>query len=683
MAQPITNLKIRDLVKDPQTVDANGNPIQWYIMDFNHRGYPSNSVTLAGLIDRDVYPKMLIGNNNVFYTDLPLSNDKYDNVGELIEGFHNDQIGKRLKKEIILTPLELGYAGRSSYSQYETKSVKVFLLGAGEYNYGSSTSVNSPYSQEDFSTMNNYSNTNVSQTFKLTGSNIMLREIEPQSGYYYRGMPTYVSQQYARDSYSPGKLKFIPFINVTNTITVSDTKDEDGAYVMQLIENKYLFKDGEEIKKYQPPGYGDNVAINGQAISSGDYGANRLTEFAFDGDKTTFFLSTYEPVKWIGYDFGEGIKRDIRKIIHTHGGYDQSRATGLMLKRSDDGVNWINVQEILLTKNAGPQEAIITPSVPSRYWSLWVTSGILDTDGYAVLELEMMEHNTGWETVGTAPTTKAMFNQHGMKDLSMIDDTVIQSLTNNQIEILCWTDEEESPNRTGIMTSVPKPQLIKHESDIILNDPVKKFTLDYAMTGNSILRLIASNDSGLTWHKLSQGSWSEIDSEDMEAIKANGITPEDFNNITQEKWKAFIKDSKVRFAYYMDLSSIEDELSLNGLSYELVGVVDVSPKLNEIKVTYDEITIEGRLRELEKLNAINIAKLNFKSNALIQSERYEMHDMIVDTCEEEDMIIVSSSGAGETKQTNIAFSDPISLDAGFVSELDISAFISLKKVEVI
>jgi hypothetical protein len=79
---------------------------------------------------------------------------------------------------------------------------------------------------------------------------------------------------------------------------------------------------------------------------------------------------------------------------------------------------------------------------------------------------------------------------------------------------------------------------------------------------------------------------------------------------------------------------------------------------------------------------INMAKLNFKSNALFASEKYEMHDMIVDTCDEDEMIPLSSSGGAEGS-TSTVFSSAIPLGEGYVAEIDLSSYKNVKKVEVI
>lgn len=455
------------------------------------------------------------------------------------------------------------------------------------------------------------------------------------------------------------------------------------------ITNKYLFKDGNEIKKYEKGSSGGYVksSLEGTPVANG---ARQPVVNAFDDDPITYWTSqnvgeSLITDDWIGFKFNE--PKTINKIRVTNYNYGTTIKKG-NIDASNDGINWTTLKEGIIFSNEDPKEIELINESSYFYYRLKATDYPFNgaTTYWFVKEIELYElieaTPTGWQSIGNAPATKAMFDEHGMKDLSAIDDAAIQSLVSDQVEILCWTDEEEAPNRTGIIKSIPKPQLIKQEADMILPAQVESLTLDYSKTGDSILRLIASNDSALTWNTLSESNWVEVDSENMEDVASNGITAEDFNSITPEEWKSFITDSKIRFAYYLDISSEEDELSLNNLSYQLVGGVDVSPQLKGINIRYDEITIEGRLKELEKLNAVNIAKLNFKSNALIQSERYEMHDMIVDTCEEEDMIAVSSSGAGEKVTTGISFSTPVVLGFGKISELNLSQLGDFKKVKV-
>lgn len=101
--------------------------------------------------------------------------------------------------------------------------------------------------------------------------------------------------------------------------------------------------------------------------------------------------------------------------------------------------------------------------------------------------------------------------------------------------------------------------------------------------------------------------------------------------------------------YDLDLSNIPQYRFIKLRAFLKGGGTDIetgesrqTPELNSIRIGYDELTVEGRLTDLERINAINMAKLNFKSNALLHSEKYNLYDMIVDTFEEDSLILVSS-----------------------------------------
>lgn len=273
------------------------------------------------------------------------------------------------------------------------------------------------------------------------------------------------------------------------------------------------------------------------------------------------------------------------------------------------------------------------------------------------------------------------FKQHGMTDLSVIPESAWNQLESANIKILVLTKDTSINSASVNVTAIPKRQLIMQETDMIFEKPIKSFTLTGTVQNESVLKIIASNDSGTTWKAFNGVSWHPVDISDLDDVKSNGMDIATFNNVRQEAWKPFLSGMKLRLAYYLDLHAVTDTLLIDKLAYETVPVVSNSPKLHSIKIETNSLTIEGRLKELERINAINMAKLNFKSNALLKSEKYKMHDMVIDTCESDSMKIIASSGAGETKQ-EVAFSNTVELGSGKVSELSIASIANIKKVEV-
>jgi hypothetical protein len=247
-------------------------------------------------------------------------------------------------------------------------------------------------------------------------------------------------------------------------------------------------------------------------------------------------------------------------------------------------------------------------------------------------EIKKYVPGSGWSIIGSAPATEAMFQVDGMTDLSIIDKAAIDSLVSSQPKLLMWTD---APDPTGsvTLTAVPKEHLIMPTEDITLPaQGITGFTLTASVTGASNLRVIASVDNGVTWKAWNGSSWVSVDPADLTVVKTNGMTPGIFNALTESIWNDLLNGgSKIRFAYYLDQDNYSDLLSVDLLTINGKPVATQTPTLDSIKVNFDELTIEGRLQDLERINAINTAKLNFKSNALLSSEKYGLHDLVVDT----------------------------------------------------
>ncbi|MFE9081929.1 discoidin domain-containing protein [Bacillus mobilis] len=282
------------------------------------------------------------------------------------------------------------------------------------------------------------------------------------------------------------------------------------------------------------------------------------------------------------------------------------------------------------------------------------------------------------------PAVKALttddFKKYGMTDLSVIPESAWGELSEN-FKILVLTKDTSINSASVNVTAVPKRMLVIQETDMAFEKPIQSFTLGATVQNSSVLKVIASTDSGTTWKAFNGSAWSTVDKDNLSDVNAKGMNIATFNGITPEVWKPFLAGMKMRLAYYLDLAASTDSLVLDKLTYETVPVVAKSPKLSSIKVESDSLTIEGRLKDLERLNTINMAKLNFKSNALLQSEKYALHDMVVDTCDTDEMVTVSSGGSGELNQ-EFNFSNPVSLGAGTLSELSIASMTNIKKVEV-
>jgi hypothetical protein len=239
---------------------------------------------------------------------------------------------------------------------------------------------------------------------------------------------------------------------------------------------------------------------------------------------------------------------------------------------------------------------------------------------------------TGWSIVGPAPATQAMFDTDGMSDLSLIDKAAIQALVSTQPKILLWTDGV-APSAAS-MTAVPNGKLVLPTGDMNLPGAgVSGFALTSNLAGAGLLHVLASVDQGVTWKAFNGSAWSTVTPDVMNA-KASGMTTATFNAITADQWKQLLGTSnKIRFAYYLEQDASTDTVNVDAIAYTPNAVATSTPTVDSVKVSYEELTVEGRLQDLEQINAINLAKLNFKSNTLLTSDKYELHDLVVDTFE--------------------------------------------------
>jgi hypothetical protein len=275
---------------------------------------------------------------------------------------------------------------------------------------------------------------------------------------------------------------------------------------------------------------------------------------------------------------------------------------------------------------------------------------------------EIKKYTTQWETVTSVDVTEADFLTHGMDSIDSIPESAWNALGDTfevlqwvssvpaspqEVEytidpvhpiylldnpkVLAWTDDPEW-DKSLSLTAVPHPQLVLPVDDISLSGGVEKVNVV-----GSPSSLLASGDSGSSWKSYKNGAWTSVNVSDLEDVKANGMTATEVNALTKEQLNELAVNEKIRFAYYLEQEKTSDTVNVDEVSITPSPFATDTPTLDSISVKYDELTIEGRLKELEEINAINLAKLNFKSNAFLLSEKYNMHDMMVDTFESDSL----------------------------------------------
>jgi hypothetical protein len=277
--QPISNLPVGALVKDI-TTKYYGSPIIWVIADKNHAGYPANSVTLLSKYvltlkcadakepSNDNSDRQNYGNNRYLYSNIrqwlnsaaaagawytaqhsadepPTNANVWNGYNEYDAeaGFQND-FSANFRNALLSTSLTVV---KPSIDGDGTETVvdKVFLLSATEvgladegYAEGSKLALFSDdKSRQTYPTALCVSNSEYTSTDLNTGSpwDWWLRTPDISNARFMRRVS--VNGRRASSSPAYGNRGVRPACNLPSSILVSDTPDEDGAYIIQWRDN--------------------------------------------------------------------------------------------------------------------------------------------------------------------------------------------------------------------------------------------------------------------------------------------------------------------------------------------------------------------------------------------------------------------------------------------------------------
>jgi hypothetical protein len=228
------------------------------------------------------------------------------------------------------------------------------------------------------------------------------------------------------------------------------------------VDNKYLFQDGEEIKKYiseYSPNLILNPATNGISISGGNAYASFPVPNAFDGyDSSYWSNSTAGFVLDITFPSSVLVNK-----AYVLGGLMATVSFKLECRQED--LTW----RTLFYNASMPitASAIVAEFENTTAYKVYkITFYNNGTSTVSINTMALYSAVRGWQVVGSAPATKSMFDIDGMANLSPVTNSEIQELASATPEVLCWTDEVRisSDNITPIMTSNTTPSGIASSS---------------------------------------------------------------------------------------------------------------------------------------------------------------------------------------------------------------------------
>lgn len=318
--------------------------------------------------------------------------------------------------------------------------------------------------------------------------------------------------------------------------------------------NKYLFQDGEEIKKYgvakqttwNPNDKSVNLDLydnNLTVESKGSWGTARATNGVQSGKwYWEVTLGDIRQVPVIGVANSSFSLNDYLREGHSTananiGGNDYDTVSVLLDLDDPNG-------KLQFWQNGVLQSHRIITNLRTTVGSDLVYPAISLTDSYN----DILRKSTanfgqtpfkydvpdgyqpydgfGWVHVGTAPVTKEMFDTHGMTDLSLITNEAIQGLGSESPELLCWTDEEKSitlgANLIPVMTSDTSPSGTASASST------------YNYTGSTSAYKAFNGNNGDAWASSTSDNdkWLEYDFDSLKTVAAYGISPPDSSDVS-------------------------------------------------------------------------------------------------------------------------------------------------------
>lgn len=236
-----------------------------------------------------------------------------------------------------------------------------------------------------------------------------------------------------------------------------------------------------------------------------------------------------------------------------------------------------NYTQTITVINETQWEKYISGLPSGKYkFSQIVNGGRIDSEWY--LEAKEIKHlfedgsdikkwDSSWVTVGSSPVTETMFLNDGMNDLTDITINGLNQLVSTNPRILTYIDDNSANSLSTHITGVPNDKLIFPTDDINISsvDNIDSFTINTDVSGDGVLKIITSIDSGSTWKTWDGSNWVSINPTVSDA-KLNGMTPAIFNAITSEEWETLRDNANtIRFAYYLELSATSDTANADAL----------------------------------------------------------------------------------------------------------------------
>ncbi len=165
--------------------------------------------------------------------------------------------------------------------------------------------------------------------------------------------------------------------------------------------------------------------------------------------------------------------------------------------------------------------------------------------------------------VSELPLTAEKFQTYG-DDICRKERT---GLVSSSPVLKIWSPSEELPAPKITQTIVPKPIIVRMLEDVSFSEAyiqdITNVVLTMDNTGSRIIVFIVSTDSGISWKAWDGSLWILVDITNIQDVKSKGMSAADLQGITEAQWTSLgLSDKRMRFAWYMEVSSSTDILKL-------------------------------------------------------------------------------------------------------------------------
>lgn len=269
--------------------------------------------------------------------------------------------------------------------------------------------------------------------------------------------------------------------------------------------------------------------------------------------------------------------------------------------------------------------------------------------------------------------TRLQFETYGMSSLDDIPSSAWDALE-GPITIHMYSEEVKVNPRIE-MAKREMTYLLTQTQGLIPKGDIKK--VEVAASGP--VKMLVSRDGGVSWGVYTT-EWNEVDKEDLSSVKASAMTVAQVAAIPQSAW---VGVSEVRFAFLVDLVNETDVVTLSNVKLTTIPDAATTPSVGMIGLEVKDLSIEGRMKELERMNSIQLAKLNFKAGAILGADQLMLHNMQVDLFDADTAESVQIVN-GQVKEADPMDAEAEVLGAGSVYSVQVTGSGGkIKKVEVV